>query len=75
MAYLTSPIIRFFTINALLHHPLLTAADALHLPFEHKLLGIQAPFVMPTSVTNPPRHDCKKIDITGLDPAFQDISS
>ena len=66
MAYLTSPIIRFITIKALVHCPLLPEAGASHLPFEHKLLGIQATYVMATSVTTPPRHDCKKTDITGL---------
>ena len=35
-------------------------------------LGIQATYVMATSITTQARHDCEKIAITGLEPASQD---
>ena len=38
-------------------------------------LGIQATYVMATSLTTQARHDCEKIAITGLEPASQDKSS
>ena len=38
-------------------------------------LGIQATYVMATSITTQARHDCEKIAITGLEPASQDRSS
>ena len=59
----------------LLYYPLLTEADVTQLPVEHKLLGIQATYVMATTLTTQARHDCEKIAITGLEPASQDRSS